>query len=118
MNDQGPGKHDEQAVIAAIQLLVQSMEPNQQEKLLSILSHGQRKNVLSDEVQTDENVYPIQPLLLTIDESQRLAPDEQRASALFHHSGEVSSERRRGAGKLFGLYAALPFASASLQRAR
>ena len=118
MNDQASSKYDEQAVIAAVQLLVQSMEPPQREMLLARLAHGQRKNVVSDEVQTEENMYPIQPLILTTDESQRVAPDEQPSSAIFQHSGEDSSEWRRGAGKLLELYTALPFASSSLRRAR
>ena len=94
------------------------MEPDQREKLLSTLSHGRRKDVVSDEVPIEENVYPIQPLILTTDESQRIAPDEQPSSAIFHHSGEDSYERRRGAGKLLGLYAVLPFASSSLRHAQ
>jgi hypothetical protein len=118
MNDRRSGKPDEQAVIAAVQLLVQSMEPSQREKLLSTLLRGQQKDVAPDEVETEETVYPIQPLLLTMDEHQRTAPpDEQPSPAASHQRAESSSERGR-AGRLVEMYAALPFASASLRRAQ
>lgn len=116
MNDRRSEKPDEQAVIAAVQLLVQSMEPSQRERLLSTLLRGQQKDVAPDEVESEENAYPIQPLLLTTDEHQRAAPpDEQPSSAASHQSAESSSECGR-AGRLVEMYAALPFASASQRR--
>ncbi|HEV2661865.1 MAG TPA: hypothetical protein VGU68_14750 [Ktedonobacteraceae bacterium] len=118
MNDRRSGKHDEQAVIVAVQLLVQSMEPSQREKLLSTLLRGQQKDVASNDVESEENTYPIQPLLLTTDEHKRTAqPDEQPSPAASHQRAESSSERGR-AGRLVEMYAALPFASASLRRAQ
>jgi hypothetical protein len=110
-----PGKNDEQAVIAAVQLLVESMEPSQREKLLSALSRGQQKDVAPDEVRAEENAYPIQPLLLTTDEHQHA--ENQSSSNELHTNAEASSERGR-AGRLLEMYAAMPLATSSARRAQ
>jgi hypothetical protein len=115
MNDRRSGTHDEEAVIAAVQLLVGSMEPARREKLLALLLHGQQQEVVPDDAESEENVYPIQPLVLTTDEGQRASSDNRPASDAPQHAEEGSSERRR-AGMLLERYAALPFAS--LPRAR
>jgi hypothetical protein len=91
-----PDLHDEQAVIAAVQLLVRSMKPGQREKLLSTLVHEQEENVQAVNYGNEENVgsevnsYPIQPLMLASDDGQRVSSESTSETV---SEEEIPSER-------------------------
>lgn len=141
MNQQNrqPDLHDEQAVIAAVQLLVRSMKPAQKEKLLLTLWHEQGENVLPDDSRPEQSIYehgddagseagtyPIQPLVLASDDSQRASsesnaqtlPENSTDSPREFHYEEGTFERQREERRPLETYTAffLPFTSSLSRR--